>query len=88
MKLQKKEKNDKSYDYDLDKICNEKFVILALVFYRDFFEEMLNLMKKNEIIDYLVGISYGEVDDKIKASSEYNHNHSIKDSKLIKMMLK
>ena len=39
MKLQKKEKNDKSYDYDLDKTGNEKFVILALVFYKDFLKK-------------------------------------------------
>ena len=38
------------------------------------------------MIDYLVGISYGDFDDKIKASSEYNHNHSIKGYILNKMM--
>ena len=43
-------------------------------------------MKKNEIIDYLVGISYGDFDDKIKASSECSHNHYVKCCKLNNMM--
>ena len=38
------------------------------------------------MIDYLVGISYGDFDDKITASSQYNDNHSIKGCKLNKTM--
>ena len=39
------------------------------------------------MIDYLVGISYGDFDDKITASSQYNDNHSIKGCKLNKTMM-
>ena len=38
------------------------------------------------MIDYLVGISYGDFDDKITASSQYNDNHSVKGCKLNKAM--
>ena len=38
------------------------------------------------MIDYLVGISFGDFDDKIKASSEYDTNHSVKGCKLNKTM--
>ena len=38
------------------------------------------------MIDYLVGISYGDFDDKITASSEYNKDHSVKGCKLNKTM--
>ena len=43
----KKEKNMEFFDEQLIKNDCEKFGILSLVFYRDFFEETLNLMKKN-----------------------------------------
>ena len=38
------------------------------------------------MIDYLVGISYGDFDNKLTASSEYNQNHSVKGCKLNKTM--
>ena len=38
------------------------------------------------MIDYLVGISYGDFDDKLAASSQYNLNHSVKGCKLNKIM--
>ena len=38
------------------------------------------------MIDYLVGISFGDFDDKIKASSEFSTNHSVKGCKLNKTM--
>ena len=38
------------------------------------------------MIDYLVGISYGDFDNKLTASSEYSQNHSVKGCKLNKTM--
>ena len=40
------------------------------------------------MIDYLVGISFGDFDNSITASSEYNSNHSVKGCKLNKTMSK
>ena len=45
----KKEVITEFYDKDLEKSGYEKFAILGLIFYRDFFEDLLNLLKKNEI---------------------------------------
>jgi hypothetical protein len=45
----KKEAITEFYDKDLEKSGYEQFSILGLVFYRDFFEDILNLLKKNEI---------------------------------------
>ena len=38
------------------------------------------------MIDYLVGISYGDFDDKMTASSQYSQDHSVRGSKLNKIM--
>ena len=38
------------------------------------------------MIDYLVGISYGDFDDKITASSQFDSNYSVKGCKLNKTM--
>ena len=38
------------------------------------------------MIDYLVGISYGDFDDKLTSSSQYSHNHSVKGCKLNTIM--
>ena len=38
------------------------------------------------MIDYLVGISYGDFDSKLTSSSHYNSNHSVKGCKLNKIM--
>ena len=40
------------------------------------------------IPDYFIGIQYGDFDDKIKASSQHDSNHSIKGCKLNKLMPK
>ena len=37
---------------------------------------------KNFIQDYFLGIQYGDFDDRIKASSKYDTNHSVKGCKL------
>ena len=41
---------------------------------------------KNCIQDYFLGIQYGDFDDRIKASSKYDTNHSVKGCKLNKIM--
>ena len=41
---------------------------------------------KNVISDYFLGIQYGDFDDRIRASSEFNSNHSVKGCKLNKIM--
>ena len=38
------------------------------------------------MLDYLVGISYGDFDGKITSSSQYDSNHSVKGCKLNKTM--
>ena len=38
------------------------------------------------MFDYLVGISYGDFDDRMTSSSQYDPNHSVKGSKLNKLM--
>ena len=41
---------------------------------------------KNFIQDYFLGIQYGDFDDRIKASSEFSNNYSVKGCKLNKTM--
>ena len=75
----KKEKNEKAYDYDLDKTGYEKFAFLALVFYRDFFEEMLNLMKKNEIKGESVLLTGNNIDNDESIFSKRKNNYDLRE---------
>jgi hypothetical protein len=76
---QKKEQSDRLYDDDLDKTGYDKFVILALVFYRDFFEEMLNLMKKNEIRGESVLLTGNNIDNDESIFSKRKNNYDLRE---------
>ena len=75
----KKEISERFYDYDLEKTGWEKFAILALIFYRDFFEEMLNLMKKNEIKGESVLLTGNNIDNDESIFSKRKNNYDLRE---------
>ena len=77
----KKEKDKDTNFYDDDLVNNgwEKFVILGLVFYRDFFEELLNLMKKNEIRGESVLLTGNNIDNEESVFSKRKNNYDLRE---------
>ena len=75
----KKESIPEFYDRDLEKIGYEKFAILGLVFYRDFFEEILNLMKKNEIKGESVLLTGNNIDNDESIFSKRKNNYDLRE---------
>ena len=75
-----KEKYDEKY-YDEDLIQNnwKKFGILALIFYRDFFEEIVNLMKKNEIKGESVLLTGNNIDNEESVFSRRKNNYDLRE---------
>ena len=57
----------------------EKFVVLGLVFYRDFFEEILNIMKKNEIKGESVLLTGNNIDNDESVFSKRKNNYDLRE---------
>ena len=78
--ISKKEKYDeKYYDEDLVQSGWEKFGILALVFYRDFFEEIVKLMKINEIKGESVLLTGNNIDNDESVFSRRKNNYELRE---------
>ena len=75
----KKEISENFYDRDFETSGWKKFAILALVFYRDFFEEMLNLMKKNEIKGESVLLTGNNIDNDESIFSKRKNNYDLRE---------
>ena len=76
----KKEKfGEKYYDEDLVIDGWKKFGILSLVFYRDFFEELVNLMKKNEIKGESVLLTGNNIDNEESVFSKRKNNYDLRE---------
>ena len=75
----KKEIIERFSDDDLEKSGYEKFAIIALIFYRDFFEEMLNLMKKNEIKGESVLLTGNNIDNDESIFSKRKNNYDLRE---------
>ena len=77
----KKEKNkdENYYDEDLKRNGWEKFAILSFIFYRDFFEEMVNLMKKNEIKGESVLLTGNNIDNDESVFSKRKNNYDLRE---------
>ena len=67
------------YDQDLKQNGWEKFAILSLIFYRDFFEEMVNLMKKNEIRGESILLTGNNIDNDESVFSKRKNNYDLRE---------
>ena len=78
--ISKKEKyNEKYYDDDLALDGWKKFGIVGLVFYRDFFEELVNLMKKNEIKGESILLTGNNIDNDESVFSRRKNNYDLRE---------
>ena len=78
--ISKQDKYDEKYfDENLVQDGWKKFGILSLVFYRDFFEEIVNLMKKNEIKGESVLLTGNNIDNEESVFSRRKNNYDIRE---------
>ena len=76
----REDNNEKTfYDNSLKKSGWDKFALLGLVFYRDFFEEILNLMKKNEIKGESVLLTGNNIDNDDSVFSKRKNNYDLRE---------
>ena len=75
----KKEINKFYYDKDLKYENWEKFALVALVYYRDFFEEILALMKKNDIKGESVLLTGNNIDNDESVFSKRKNNYDLRE---------
>ena len=68
------------YDEDLCKDDRwEKFGFIALIFYKEFFEELVKLLKKNEIKSESVLLTGNNVDNEFSVFSKKKHNYDLRE---------
>ena len=78
----KEEKDDtyeKFYDDNLRQNGWEKFGLLSLSFYRDFFDEIVNLMKKNEIKGESILLTGNNIDNDESVFSRRKNNYDLRE---------
>ena len=75
----KKEINKFYYDNDLKLDNWENFALVALVYYRDFFEELLALMKKNDIKGESVLLTGNNIDNDESVFSKRKNNYDLRE---------
>ena len=75
----KKEINKFYYDNDLRFENWENFALVALVYYRDFFEEILALMKKNDIKGESVLLTGNNIDNDESVFSKRKNNYDLRE---------
>ena len=75
----KKEITKFFYDKDLKNEKWENFALLALVYYREYFEEILSLMKKNNIKGESVLLTGNNFDDDESVFSKRKNNYDLRE---------
>ena len=75
----KKEISKSFYDNSLKNDKWENFGLLALIFYRDFFEEILALMKKNDIKGESVLLTGNNIDNDESVFSKRKNNYDLRE---------
>ena len=75
----KKEIQKSYYDINLKIEKWENYALLALVFYRDFFEEILALMKKNDIKGESVLLTGNNIDNDESVFSKRKNNYDLRE---------
>ena len=75
----KKEIQKSYYDINLKIEKWENYALLALIFYRDFFEEILALMKKNDIKGESVLLTGNNIDNDESVFSKRKNNYDLRE---------
>ena len=75
----KKEINKFFYDINLKNEKWENFALLAMIFYRDFYEEIISLMKKNDIKGESVLLTGNNIDNDESVFSKRKNNYDLRE---------
>ena len=71
--------DEKYFDEELVIYPWKKFGFLAIIFYRDFYEEIVNLMKKNEIKGESVLLTGNNIDNEDSVFSRRKNNYELRE---------
>ena len=71
--------NTQFYDKDLKLNGWENFAFLALFYYRDYFNEMINMLKKNEINEETVLLTGNNIDNEKSIFQKKKHNYDMRE---------
>ena len=78
-RVKKQGPNLKFYDEDLKLNNWENFAFLALIYYRDYFTDFVNLLKKNEISGESVLLTGNNIDNEKSILSKKKHNYDLRE---------
>ena len=78
-RVKKKEPDLKFYDKDMKLKNWENYAFLALIFYRDYFNDFVNLLKKNEISGESVLLTGNNIDNEKSILSKKKHNYDLRE---------
>ena len=67
------------YDKNLEIIGWKKYALLALVFYRDYYKEMVNLLVKNEIKGESILLTGNNIDNEDSIYTKRKHNYDLRE---------
>ena len=71
--------NKKYYDSDIENTNWVKFGFIAIIFYKEYFEEFVSLLKKNEIKSESVLLTGNNVDNEESVFSKKKHNYDLRE---------
>ena len=78
-RIKKQEPDLKFYDQDLELNNWENFAFLGLIYYRDYFNDFVNLLKKNEISGESVLLTGNNIDNEKSILSKKKHNYDLRE---------
>ena len=78
-RVKKKEPDLKFYDKDMKLKDWENYAFLALIYYRDYFNDFVNLLKKNEISGESVLLTGNNIDNEKSILSKKKHNYDLRE---------
>ena len=77
--------NNTFYDEDLKLKGWEAFAFLAMIYYRDYFNEFLNMLKKNEIENETILLTGNNIDNENSIFQKKKNNYDIREKISIEM---
>ena len=78
-RIKRKVLNGSFYDKDLKIEGWENYAFLALIYYRDYFYDLVNLLKKNEVSGESVLLTGNNIDNENSILSKKKHNYDLRE---------
>ena len=78
-RIKKKNKSGDFYDKDLILKNWERYAFPALIYYRDYFNDLVSLLKKNEITGESVLLTGNNIDNENSVLSKKKHNYDLRE---------